>query len=383
MPNPQEVAQLILGSLVFEDWETVWVQHRWQQAWPMFKFSSTEGDLPMEWAKLQFKPGDPCEIMLGGQLAVTGIITNRQVAYTSTEHGIQLSGVGKQWGPATSSVPMSDNKNNFDNKNAEDAIRKAITQVGGQLKVIGEVDKQVFERLQAHPGELTWDLASRIARMGCATMGTDHLGNFLLIGEHAFPVTQQLTEGDNILKMQCVFSNEQMYNEYALTGQFAVSDEKTQRQSAEMRAKVGGVMDQALRYIEIVTDQPVKSPEQLQRRANYEALQADGTQVVANVTVQGWLRNGVDLWHCGDLVYIKSPMCPLDLAMKIQTATFAQDSRAGTTTLLECVLPWKLGQRSYQGGNAPGVPQPPAEAMPDFQPGTSAPVLPPELQAKG
>jgi len=361
MPNPQEVAQLLLGSLVFEDWETVLVQHRWQQAWPTFKFASTEGSLPTDYRKLQFKPGDPCTIQLGGQLAVTGIITNRQVAYTATEHGIQLSGVGKQWGPATSSVPMKDNKNNFDNKNAEDAIKKAVTQVGGSLKVIGNVDKNIFERLQSFPGEQTWDFSCRVARMGCATMGTDHLGNFLLIGEHSYPVTQELIEGQNILKMQCVFSNEQMYNEYALTGQFAVSDDKTQKQASEMRAKAEGVMEQALRHIEIVTDQPVKSPEQLQRRANYEALQMDGTQLVCNVTVQGWLRDGKNLWRCGDLVYIKSPMCPVDMAMKIQTATFAQDSRAGTTTLLECVLPWKLGQRQYQGGNAPGTPQPSAD----------------------
>ena len=92
MPNWQEQAELVVGSLVFQDWESVYVQHRWQQAWPVFKFTSTEGDLPFDYRKLQFKPGDPCEILLGGQLAVTGIITNRQVSYTATEHGIQLSG---------------------------------------------------------------------------------------------------------------------------------------------------------------------------------------------------------------------------------------------------------------------------------------------------
>ena len=337
----------------------MYVQHRWQQAWPVFKFTSTEGDLPFDYRKLQFKPGDPCEILLGGQLAVTGLITNRQVSYTATEHGIQLSGVGRQWGPATSSVPMKDNKNNFDKMTPEAAVNKAVTQVGGSLKVIGSVDSETLDRLQSFPGEQTWDFACRVARMGCATMGTDHLGNFLLIGEHEYPVTQNLIEGENILKMQCVFSNEQMYNEYALTGQFAVTDEKTQRQAAEMRASTGGVMEEALRHIEIVTDQPVKSPQQLQRRANYEALHADGTQVVANVTVQGWLRDGTNLWRCGDLVYIRSPMCPLDMAMKIQTATFTQDSRSGTTTLLECVLPWKLGDKQYGAGN-PSKDQPKA-----------------------
>ena len=83
-------------------------------------------------------------------------------------------------------------------------------------------------------------------------------------------------------------------------------------------------------------------------RATYEALQRDGTQVRANVTVQGWLRDGGALWQTGDNVMIHSPMCPLSLAMKIQTATFTQDSKGGTTTLLECVLPWMLGDKLYQ-----------------------------------
>ena len=82
MPNPHEVAQLIVGGMVFEDWESVYVQHRWQEGWPTFRFTAAEGaKLPFDWAKLQFKPGDPCPIILGGELAVTGIITQRQVAY--------------------------------------------------------------------------------------------------------------------------------------------------------------------------------------------------------------------------------------------------------------------------------------------------------------
>jgi len=164
--------------------------------------------------------------------------------------------------------------------------------------------------------------------------------------------------------------NEQMYSDYTLTGQFSVTDEKTMRQAAEIRAKAVGKMNEVYRYLGIPTEQPVKEASHLQKRANYEALQADGTQVVANVTVQGWLRDGKNLWRCGDIVVINSPMCPLNLGMKIQTATFAQDSRAGTTTLLECVLPWKLGDRQYILGNAPAADKtvpygPPAPAKSD------------------
>jgi prophage tail gpP-like protein len=388
MPNPQEIAELNVSGVAYQDWESVYVQHRWQQGWPTFRFTATEKEVPQLYTDLKFKPGDPCTINLGGQLAVTGIITNRQVAYTATEHGIQLSGVGKQWAAVKSSVPLDKGMSNFDNMTPEEAIKKAVFQVQGSLKVIGTVDATKLERLQANPGELTWDFSDRVARMGLASMGSDHLGNVLLIGDHSYPTTQELIEGENILKMQCVFSNEQMSSEYAVNGQFAVTDEKTMAQAAEVRAKATGVMTGVYKYLGIPLEQPAKDQAQAQKRANYEALQADGTQVVANVTVQGWLRDGVNLWRCGDIVLINSPMCPLNLAMKIQTATFAQDSRAGTTTQLECVLPWKLGQRNYAGGNPKAgettdFPKPDAATMPPLQPGTSAPVLPPELTPKG
>ena len=372
MPNPQEVAELILGSLVFQDWESVWVQHRWQQGWPTFRFASTEGSVPLDYRKLQFKPGDPCEILLGGQLAVVGIITNRQVAYTATEKGIQLSGVGKQWAAVTSSVPMEGDKPNFDKMTVVQGFSKAATQVGGKPFIIGNLDTQPFERFQAHPGEKTWDLMDRMARMREASIGSDHLGNILLIGEHTSPITATLVEGENILKMQCVFSNEQMYSEYYLTGQFSVSDDKTMQKAAQVRAKASGTMQEVYRRLEIPSENQDTNQ---QRRATYEALQADGTQIVANVTVQGWLRDGVNLWRTGDLVIIKSPMCPLNLGMKIQTATFAQDSRAGTTTLLECVLPWKLGDKQYGAGNpSKDQPKAPEPAKDDTVPKPATPV---------
>ena len=368
MPNPQEVAELIVGSLVFQDWESVWVQHRAQQNYPVFRFTSTEADIPIEWKKLQFKPGDHCEILLGGQLAVTGMITNRQVAYTATEHGIQLSGVGAQWAPSTSSVPMEDKKNNFDGMTVEQAFSKAAIQVRGKPFIIGKLDKTPLENFQAHPGEKTWDLMDRMARMRTAMIGSDHLGNMLLVGDHTSPVVATLLEGHNILKMQCVFSNEQMYSEYALHGQFSVTDEKTMAQAAQVRNRAFGSMQEVFRLLEIPAEnQDVNH----QRRVTYEALQAEGTQVVATVTVQGWLRDGRNLWRCRDLVIINSPMCPLNLGLKIQTATFAQDSRSGTTTELECVLPWKLGDMQYVQGN-PDAPKPPETAKDDNAAATAA-----------
>lgn len=361
MPNPAEVAKLEVEGMQFEDWDTVFVQHRWQDGWPLFRFSCAErAPQVTDWKLMKFKPGDRCTIWLGGILAITGIILQRQTTYDSKHHGVLLSGVGKQWASSTSSI-NSETKN-YDGQTLTQMAGKALADVGGTLKVIGTINETPFESAQAQPGELVFDFLDRYARQREASIGTDHLGNTLLIGEHTGELVQQLTEGENILKMQCVFSNEYMSSIYKLNAQFAVRDELQPRQTNEMQAKVAGSLTSVFRYREIVAEQPMKTMSEVQMRANYEAIQAEGTQIRAYVTVQGWLRDGQVLWRTGDNVMVNSPMAMLNMIMKIQTATFTQDDRGGTITVLELVLPWMLGDRIYSlntiGSFAPKPPPP-------------------------
>ena len=308
---------------------------------------------------MQFKPGDRCTIWLGGILAITGIITQRQVTYDAKNHGVLLSGVGKQWASSTSSV-NSETKN-YDGMNLQQMVDKVLKEVGGNLKVEGTLDPTPFDRAQASVGELVFDFIDRYARMRGASVGTDHLGNTLLIGQHTSPVTQQLTEGENILKMQCVFSNEYMHSLYKLNTQTAVRDDAIARATNEIQTKVAGSLTSVFRYKELVSEQPVKTPEEAKMRAYYEAVNAEGTQVRAHVTVQGWLRDPQHLWQAGDNVIINSPMAMMDdWVMKIQNVTFTQDDRGGTITMLEVVLPWMLGDKIY---STSGAPQPPAPAQ--------------------
>jgi len=361
MPNPAEVATLVVRGQQFEDWESVWVQHRWSEGWPLFRFTAAErAPMPASWLDLQFKPGDPCEIMLGGQLGITGIILQRQTAYDATNHSVQLSGVGRSWAASESSIAIKNS--NFDNKTLEQAANKAVSELRGTLKIIGTLDQTPFDRLQSQPGEKCFDFLDRICRVRGATLGSDHLGNLLLIGNHSNTIVQNLTEGENILKMQCIFSNEQLSTVYSTTAQRAVEDNSSMRKSAEMQAQVDGTLKSIYKFYEVVSEQPVKTDAEVEKRAAYEAMIRESTLIIAYVTVQGWLRDGANLWRTGDDVYVYSPMAMLDRVMKIQTATFSQDNKTGTTTTLELVLPWRLADKPYGSGTGPAdtAPAPPA-----------------------
>lgn len=364
--NPAEVATLTVNDVSFQDWETVWVQHRWSDGWPLFRFTAAEeATMPTSWGALQFKPGDACTITLGGQLAITGIILTRQTAYDANNHQVELQGAGRTWAAGTSSINANDA--NFDKMALHAIASKAYGKQDVTVLPVGRVDATPFEKCQAQPGELCFDFVDKLARQRGATLGSDHLGNMLLIGDHSNPIVQQLREGQNILKMQCVISNEMMATVYNAIGQGSNAENLPAAVAAKLEAEVGSPNYKGYKkFLQTVLEHPAMSQAEVESRAHYEAKFRDGTQIRANVTVQGWLRDGKNLWRCGDDVDVQAPMAMLDFTMKIQTLTFQQDNQSGTTTVLELVMPWMLSDKPFTGidspANAPQEP-PPAQSI--------------------
>jgi hypothetical protein len=61
-PNPDEVATILAAGHQYADWESVFVQHRWTDAFAWFRFTSVERerDPPsFGWQTLRLKPPDP------------------------------------------------------------------------------------------------------------------------------------------------------------------------------------------------------------------------------------------------------------------------------------------------------------------------------------
>jgi prophage tail gpP-like protein len=377
MPNPDEVATLIVGGQKFDDWKSVWVQSRYAEAYPLFRFTAAEREpIPELWTKLQIAPGTPCAIYLGGQLGVTGVVITRQVAYDATNHAVQLSGKGITWYASKSSVIHK--TGNFDGKTFEQVGREVIAPYGVGIKTIGTLNAIPFKQLQVQPGETVWDFLERIARPRGIVLGSDIEGNFLFIDYHTGTAVEQLIEGQNILRCQCVITKEHTFTDYLVRGQTGGSDDMQGTEASEQECSVGGT---ANRKSVLLTpaEQPVWSKGEICDRAKNEAVWHEGTVIEATITVQGWLRSGKALWHAGDDVHVKSPMAMLNQVLKIMTATFTQDRDSGTLTTLELVPPWLLkDQNNYNVGNA-GAPQEPSEAKATGGAGVDAPEVPETL----
>jgi prophage tail gpP-like protein len=347
--DDHEQASIIVGDTVFRDWESVFVQLRWADAFAYFKFTSVERDAPgnfqlpsaATWYQdPQFMPGTPCEILLGQVLVIKGYIETRQVAYDANRHGIELQ--GKSWTAPIARSSVNTTTGSFDGMSWKQVADKVTAPFGINVIPIGNLNSIPFDKLQNQIGEPIWDFLERIARPRGIILGSDSFGNFLAIGDHNFPVINtQLIEGQNIKSCQCVFHKEHVYEEYKTTGQAAASNDNAFTKASEIEGRWGGSGYHGSILI-TPAEQPVKSVQEMIDRAKNEALWHEGTTVEATITVQGWFRDDSNLWWPGDNVFVYSPMCPLNQMMKIQTVTFTQDNNSGTQTTLELKQPWAL-----------------------------------------
>jgi prophage tail gpP-like protein len=364
--KPNEIATLIVNGQRFEDWESVMVRRSWNDPYAYFQFTAAERDplfrkvsTPFDWRKLQFKPGDHCTVLLAGQLAITGFIEMRQVAYDATQHGVTL--LGKSYTAQGSKSSVDTKTGSFDGRN----IVQVCTEVWGPystpVKVIGSVDMTPFDKLQNNIGETVWDFCERIARDRKVRLACDAFGKFLLIGEHSMRIVANLVEGKNILKMQCVINAEMVFEEYDVRGHSQATDDHNMRAASEQQAKAKSVWESAL-YSKLIVpiEEAVKFDNEMKLRVDFEQRVHDYQQITATVIVQGWLRQGIALWQEGDAVWVDSPMAMLNEEMKIQQVVFTQDSAQGSLTTLTLVNPAWLNAHPDYDASQPSAPAPPA-----------------------
>lgn len=354
-----ELAVLTVNDLAFSDWESIWLQYRWHDAFAYYRFIAAERTPPSNWQLLQFKPGDKCSIWLAQQPALTGYITDRVVSYDAQRHQVQLVGKSNtHWGYKSS---VDTETGSFDGQTLEQVFTTIMSKYPGTPKVIGLVNPLPFEKLQNEVGELTWDFLERIARPRGAVLGSDNFGNYLLIGQHQYPVLAKLQEGVNIKACECRISHDQFFQAIDVRGHGAGSDSNYGSSANELKCVVAG---KAEVYSKLITpaEQPVSGQQEVCDRANNEAKWLAGTEIVATIISYGWTWDGKHLWTAGQNVMVQSPMAMLDMVLKVRTVTFEQSSQTGTQTTLELVAPWLLNDDGQWNAGVPGAPTAPTPA---------------------
>lgn len=359
-----DIAVLTVKGLEFQDWESVFVQLRWNDAFDYCRFTSAERqpNLVPYWPLWQFIPCDDISVTLSGQLAMTGTLVERQVAYDPDSHAIQLLGKGlAMWGYKST---VNTQTGSFDNMPFE-AIARKVLEPYGTVNTIGELNPLPFDKVQANPGEKTWDFLENLARPRGIIMASDKLGSFLLIGNRTTSPSATLQEGVNIKTFNMTVNVDDSYLIYKVIGQNAAGSNGMSGGDAAMQESIPiqGTGCKAS-ILTTVAEQPVKGQGELDDRARNEGKWHEGAKVYITIVVQGWTYDGRNLYYPGMSLWVNSPMGPINQPMALQRVTFTQDRNNGSQSSLDLVLPWMLNDNQIPGLNPAYGASPPEQANP-------------------
>jgi prophage tail gpP-like protein len=312
----------------------------------VFQFECTEeSSVPLTIQGAQFVPGDIVRVFLGGYPAVFGYITERHVGYDANNHGVRLIGCGDTIDLVDSSVPL-DKLDGHDGQSVEQLARDLAAHLGIQIHTKGNVDGTPFENLQVLPGETPMMAIDRYAKMRSIVIGSMANGGLLLIGEHPVQTSGYLVESGNILRANAVVRDNKIYKRIFSVGQNKGGDGANGDTENKQVAERDGSSSRD-RHMVVVADVADKM-HGIQRRADMEFVFTEGSNIEAQITVQGWFKDAnlsEEIWRAGEYYAVTSPsLIMYDEVLGCAGCTYEQ-SEGGTTTTMTMVKPVHMNGR--------------------------------------
>jgi prophage tail gpP-like protein len=343
-PSFKEIATLAVRGRLYTDWKSVRVEQRVSQAFSTFMFEcSEETPIPLKRVALQFIPGDPVKIYLGGQLALTGFIEERHVAYDALQHSVRLMGVSDTRDLVTSTVPK-DNLDGHDGQNWAQLTQDIMSHLGIKLRTVGGLNYKPFQKIGLQPGERIIDVIERHAKMRDIVIGSYYAGGLLGIGPQDNIPSGELVENYNILRANAVMRDAGLMKRMDIMGQNTGGSSGGGGAAAnEMVATRFGT---ATRNKHMVLTAEI-ADDTLEPRADMEVVFTEGTEIEANIVVQGWFKDNNksdQIWRANESYIVNSTSLILNGDILGCSACVYEQSDAGTTTTLTMVDPIHLNK---------------------------------------
>jgi prophage tail gpP-like protein len=333
-----EVAELTVGGARYHDWKTVYVYLCTESPNNMYRFTCSEGKpLAPNFAEHRIKPGDRCTVTLGGEYAIGGRVTVRQVAYTSTHHGVEITGKSETYKTVSAAAKVEGGE--LRQVSFSEMATKLLQPLALNFQGKGGISEEKFDRVNVQ-GQSVWEVMETHARARNIRLGTDpDSGDGYWGTTPGFTYgTGRVVEGQNILEGREIISQE-FFGDNANVSSIAQAAPNPQawgiiNTQPFSGGAAGGIP--LLSHLEV----PGLKADAVQRSGS-EATALSAEFIKLEIVVQGWFRGGNGqggLWKPWDKVTVWSPMLIMDnVTLQCKSVTFTQDDRSGSRTTLELV----------------------------------------------
>lgn len=358
-PRPEETAILIVGGREFRDWESVSVTWELRQhPYLRFRFTCSEGfPLSKNFAAMRIVPGMECTVILAGQQIVDGVVSTRQVFYDARRHHIEIQGASDTMSIAQASVVHKTGE--FKDKNYQQYATELLKPFPMINFVVagGQLPSTTFPRISIPPGTSVLEaLELPLRSLGGIQLTSNPQGDLVAV-VGPFGGQDTVYEGD-LGRPSILEGRELIYNPGMASGIFSIGQKPGNND--EWGAKASHVpyhgnpfQSLAPSYAPqaVPLEIPAWTKDFLKGRSQGGQAWQQRDEVTVFATMQGWLRPSGGLWSAGQMVTVVSPMLVMDggLSLQLKSATFTQDDKSGTRTVLELMNEAALAGFTPQG----------------------------------
>lgn len=341
-----DIAILTVDGTNYEDWETVVVKHQFRGQPPYHcRFTCSEGSpLPKKWGALQIMPGADCTVTLGGELAFTGKVTTRQVFYDAKRHHIEIQAANFQ---SIINGSVVHKTGEWKDETPQKIMKDVLDPVKMKLKIEGgALPNMKIPIIRATPSQTIFDFLDMLTRSLSAStqlgisFTSNPQGDFVVLVGPTGGV-DAVTEGVNIIEGRETIYDPQMGKDVATSSQGPANNKvwgahvasmPFSKLGMDMLGSIAGTAQVVVSELPAIADNLIKGRTTTERNWMLEDF------ITVFATVHGWFKPSGGLWERGQNVVVNSPMLVMNgISLILKSATFTQDNRSGTRTVLECV----------------------------------------------
>jgi prophage tail gpP-like protein len=334
-----------INNHTISGWTSVRVNAGLESCPRSFDIGMTER-YPGEIAGVIMRPGDPCDVLIGRDLVVTGYVDRYLPRISKDAHSVQLVGRGMcedlvdcsaQW-PSTQ----------ISNGTALWIAKKLAAVYGVSVVGIGDIDSDPIPQFNFIWGETPYDIIERIARYKALLVYEDAWGELVLATIGSEQHASGFVLGQNVQDAAARFTTDQRFSQYIVrTLQQSFADLTSATSDiieyigddamAALKRKDGTPRDRTLMIVAETGDY-YGFPLAL-KRGKWECARRAGRSQCVTVVADSWRDSAGRLWEPNRLALLDLPALKIHkLLWVISDVTFIRDE-GGTRAVVTLMPP--------------------------------------------
>jgi prophage tail gpP-like protein len=326
-PSTPDVLSLIVGGQEWQGWQRVAVTRNMETVPASFDVEVTEhypttGDIAI-------KPGDPCQVKIGGDLVITGYVDRYTAAFGPYQHTVRIEGRSKSEDlvDCAAFVGSKDNPTYQIMGGTTLSIAQQLAKPYGVTISSTAGDGVQIPRFNINLGETAWEIIDRVTRYSqlIAYDLTDGSVQLSQVGTKS--MGSGFRQGDNVEQANVIFSMDQRYSVYEghlLSTQAYFTDQGVSAPDKGTIVTDDGVPRFRKRII--ISEQMQLGEPIVKQRVIWERNRRAARSQAVNVTADSWRDASGTLWDINHLAPIELPALKLPQATwVIGQITFTRD----------------------------------------------------------